>query len=155
VSAMMSWRERFGVKLRPAAAGVAQVLGELESDVMAVLWSSHRHLPVREVRDHLAANGRDLAYNTVMTVLVRLSEKGLAERSKHDDMWHYRPTLPEAEFRAHLSGEVLRGLLDVAPEATLAQLVDVLAEDEPEALDELARLIEARRALSEAGGMGA
>jgi predicted transcriptional regulator len=150
-----SWREKVGAKLRPAAAGAAQVLGELESDVMAVLWSSHRPLPVREVRDRLAADGRDLAYNTIMTVLVRLSGKGLAERSKQEEMWHYRPTLTEEEFRAQVSGEVLRGLLDVAPEATLAQLVDVLAEDEPEALDELARLIEARRALSDARGGGA
>lgn len=150
-----SWREKFGTKLRPAAAGAAQVLGELEAEVMAVLWSAHRALPVREVRDRLAAEGRDLAYNTIMTVLVRLSGKGLAERSKQEEMWHYRPTLTEGEFRAQVSGEVLRGLLDVAPEATLAQLVDVLAEDEPEALDELLRLIEARRASSESGGGGA
>jgi predicted transcriptional regulator len=147
----MTWREKFGAKLRPAAAGAAQVLGELEAGVMAVLWTTNRPLPVREVRDRLAARGRDLAYNTVMTVLVRLSEKGLLERNKQDDMWHYAPTLSEADFHAQVSGEVLRGLLDLAPEATLAQLVDVLAEDEPEALDQLARLIEARRAQTSSG----
>jgi predicted transcriptional regulator len=148
----LSWRERFSAKFRPSASNIAQMLGDLESEVMAVLWSSRRSLPVREVRDRLAADGRDLAYNTVMTVLVRLSDKGLVERGKREGMWHYQPTLDEAEFRSRISGEVLRGLLDLAPEATLAQLVDVLAEDEPEALDELARLIDVRRARSEASG---
>lgn len=121
---------------------------------MGVLWATSRPLSVREVRDRLADRGRELAYNTVMTVLVRLSDKGLLERNKREDMWHYAPTLSESDFRAQVSGEVLRSLLDLAPEATLAQLVDVLAEDEPEALDQLTRLIEARRAQtkSEDGG---
>lgn len=147
----MTWREKLGAKLRPAAANAAQVLGELESEVMAVIWAGRQPLPVRDVRDQLSTRGRDLAYNTVMTVLVRLSEKGLLERKKREDMWHYAPTLSEADFRAQVSGEVLRSLLDLAPEATLAQLVDVLAEDEPEALDQLARLIEARRAQTDPG----
>jgi predicted transcriptional regulator len=145
-------RGKLEAMLKPAAAKVAQVLGDLEADVMAVLWASKRPLPVREVRDRLAEGGRDLAYNTVMTVLVRLSDKGLARREKLDDVWHYGSTLSEAEFRAQVSGEVLRGLLELAPEATLSQLVDVLAEDEPDALNELTRLIEARRGQAESGG---
>ncbi|MBI4410790.1 MAG: BlaI/MecI/CopY family transcriptional regulator [Gemmatimonadetes bacterium] len=113
---------------------------------MAVLWRARKPLPARAVRDTLASAGHDLAYNTVTTVLVRLGEKGLVVREKLDDVWQYAPSLSEAEFRARVSQEVLRRLLRVAPEATLAQLVDVLSEDEPEALEALERLIEKKRA---------
>ena len=66
-------------------------LGDLERRVMDVLWDRHAPLSVRQVHTALASE-RDLAYTTVMTVLVRLVDKGLAERELHGRAWHYRPS---------------------------------------------------------------
>ncbi|MER7273989.1 BlaI/MecI/CopY family transcriptional regulator [Dactylosporangium sp. NPDC000244] len=51
--------------------------GSLESDVMTVLWAAAGPLSPAQVQQAL---GRDLAYNTVQTILTRLQEKGLVRR---------------------------------------------------------------------------
>ena len=48
--------------------------GELEGEVLAALWASAEPLVPAEVQD---AVGGGLAYTTVMTILVRLHEKGV------------------------------------------------------------------------------
>src|SRR6266536_914354 len=51
--------------------------GALERVLMGELWDAGEPLPVREVRDRVnARGGRQLAYNTVQTVLDRLARRG-------------------------------------------------------------------------------
>ena len=55
--------------------------GELEQQVMVLLWRAGEPLTVADVQE-LLARERDLAYTTVMTVLDRLAKKGLARRER-------------------------------------------------------------------------
>lgn len=66
------------------------LLGELEQQVMAVLWRRESAASVREVHAELS-DQRDLAYTTVLTVLDRLAKKGIALRELHGRAWFYRP----------------------------------------------------------------
>ncbi len=54
--------------------------GELEARVMDVLWDHGAAMTPREVHDLITTSRRPLAYTTVMTILVRLWEKGMLER---------------------------------------------------------------------------
>ena len=54
-----------------------RAFGELEGQVLAARWAADRPLVPAEALD---AVGGDLAYTTVMTILVRLHDKGLIER---------------------------------------------------------------------------
>ncbi|MFM6977846.1 MAG: BlaI/MecI/CopY family transcriptional regulator [Micrococcales bacterium] len=54
--------------------------GELESLVLDALWDSKTPLTSNEVLDVVSENGA-LALTTVLTVLSRLTDKGLVERS--------------------------------------------------------------------------
>jgi predicted transcriptional regulator len=76
----------------------------------------------------------------------RLVEKGLIKRRKRGGMWSFEPAISQDEFRAMVSREAVQRALELAPEATITQLVDLLAEREPTVLDELARLVERARA---------
>ena len=67
--------------------------GTLEQEVVAALAAAHEPMTPAQVRDHL---GRDLAYTTVMTVLARLSDKGLVTREQVD-----QPTSPDDEDTLH------------------------------------------------------
>jgi predicted transcriptional regulator len=58
------------------------VLGLLDADAP---------LPVASVQQRLAHAGQDLAYTTVMTVLVRLYDKGLVTRRKEGSRFLYAP----------------------------------------------------------------
>ena len=60
--------------------GLRKFLGDLECEIMELAWKLSKPdkptVTVREVYDALRKK-RDLAYTTVMTTMVRLSEKGL------------------------------------------------------------------------------
>lgn len=95
------------------------VLGELEQAVMDILWRRGQPLPVRDVQG-LLAEDRELAYTTVMTVLDRLSKKGVVRRELEGRAWLYRP----ATTRADLFAEEIVTLLN---SGTLEQRHDVWA----------------------------
>src|SRR5882762_9500688 len=71
--------------------------GDLEFAVLTALWASEGPMVPAEVQ---AALGGDLAYTTVMTILVRLHDKGTIERSKVGRAYAYRPVVAEAEVVA-------------------------------------------------------
>jgi len=97
-------------------------MGELESDVMGQLWGADHPLIASEVRDAL---GGELAYTTVMTILGRLWEKGLAQRERRGRAYAYWPSLSEAE----LTAQRMRAVLDRTEdrEKTLARFVGELS----------------------------
>jgi predicted transcriptional regulator len=84
---------------------------------------------------------------TVITVLNKLVQKEVLARAKSDDLFHYWARMSEPEFMAHASRRVVEGILSLGPDAVAASFVDVLAEQDPDKLAELGRLI--RRKLRE------
>ena len=135
--------------VRLSAEGLAKVLGDLEARVMRAVWALDRPVPARVVHTYVAKSHK-VEPLTVITVLNKLVAKGLLTRRKRDDLLHYEPRFTEAEFMAHASRRVVEGILSFGPEAVAASLVDVLAEQDPEHLAELGRLI--RRKLREQEG---
>lgn len=81
-------------------------LGELEARVMEMVWGKGGWLTPREVLDLLTAE-RDLAYTTVMTILVRLWRKGLLERRKDGRAYAYHAVNSREEWTARRMGELL------------------------------------------------
>jgi predicted transcriptional regulator len=111
--------------------------GELEGDVLAVLWAADGPLTTPEIHDAL---GTDLAYTTVATILTRLVDKGLAHREKTGRAHSYAAVddpavVAEAGFRSVLTRTHDR-------RALLQGFVDSLSSDEETMLREL--LAEAR-----------
>lgn len=84
----------------PAAHG----LGELEAEIMSIMWDNGQVATVREVR---AALNRQAAYTTVMTVMDNLHRKGLLTRERVGKAFHYRPTWSREEYTARLMRDVL------------------------------------------------
>jgi predicted transcriptional regulator len=66
-------------------------MGALEGAVMNALWDADSDVTPAEVQAALAQH-HDVAYTTVMTVLVRLSDKGRVERQRAGRAYRYRPT---------------------------------------------------------------
>ena len=87
--------------------------------MLAALWAASGPLVPADVQ---AAVGGDLAYTTVMTILVRLHEKGVIERTKVGRAFAYRPIVAETAVVAERvrrlfdqgtdRATVVRGLLD-------------------------------------------
>lgn len=113
--------------------------GSLESEVLAALWAASSPMTVGEVQKVL---GGGLAYNTVHTILVRLHDKGVVQRSpgaKAGTRAHaYRPTLGAEEMAA----EQMQALLERGADhqAVLQRFVTSLSPEDEAALR---RLLEA------------
>lgn len=120
----------------------AGVLGSLEHAVMRVLWSDGR-ARVGEVLKQINAerNPSDqLAYTTVMTVLARLSAKGIVERKTVGRGYVYTPRFTEDGLMAHLSGKEVSELVARYGPAALAQFAAALDDADPDMLARLAEL---------------
>ena len=114
-------------------------VGDLESEILDVLWSSRSWLSGREVLERLGDESR--AYTTVMTVLGRLVDKSLVERAEEGKGHLYRA----AGDADQLTAQAIRSLLSATahPRVALAHFVEDL--DDPELVAELASAMKRAR----------
>lgn len=137
--------------VRLSADGLAKVLGDLEARVMRAVWEIGHPAPAREVHERVVRE-HEVALLTVITVLNKLVSKKLLRRAKQKGLLHYEACWSEKEFRAHAARRVMTGILSFGPAALAASFVDALAEQDPEQLAELERLVHRRLHGQEEGG---
>ncbi len=93
-------------------------LAQLELDCMKVLWKQ----PGATVAQVRSALERPLAYTTVMTVLDRMTSKGVVTRRKNGRAWLYAPELDRETARREAVGRLLASLFDNDRAALLTYL---------------------------------
>ena len=119
----------------------AHLLGELEAAIMHIMWCQES-ATVRDVLEELNGAGRALAYTTVMTVMSRLTTKGLLTRELTGKTHRYRAALTEAQFVQRAAAERVHALIedfgDVAITHFFAEL-DGLSPERRRQVERLAR----------------
>jgi len=103
--------------------GDERSLGPLEGRVLGLL-KADRALAVQDVQAALADEGQDLAYTTVMTVLVRLHEKGLVAREREGRRYLYRAGMAAPAVSRGLVASLKRALFPNDPRGPLLALLD-------------------------------
>lgn len=93
-----------------------------ELDLMNVLWTRGAST-TGEVRDALAAAGTELAYNTVLTILRILQEKGHVSHAAEGRTHRFRALVGRDTASKSAVQRLLAGLFDQSPEALLTHLV--------------------------------
>ena len=90
----------------------SDILGPLERRVMEHLWRMGPST-VGETREALNAGAASpLAYTTVMTILVRLHEKGYLTRTREGRQYRYRASFDEASLPAAVGRRELCRLIE-------------------------------------------
>lgn len=135
--------------LRLDARGLAKVLGDLEAKVMSALWELTNEAPARAVHARVARN-HDVQLLTVVTVLNKLVGKGLVKRARRDGLLHFAARQSRRDFEVYVSRRLVQGVLGFSRDLVTASFVDVLAETDPETLEELSRLVKSRLAQARA-----
>ncbi len=95
---------------------------ERELDIMAVLWDQGPSTAA-EVRDALAGHGVDLAYNTVLTLLRILQDKGHVDHKEEGRAHRFRAAVKRKEAGASALTRTLDRMFGGSAEALLIQLV--------------------------------
>lgn len=129
--------------LRTSGKGIRQVLGDLEADIMEIVWKDNP-ASVRDVYEQLSQK-RPLAYTTVMTVMSRLAEKGILERQQHGRAYLYVPSCSREEFCSDTISTVVQGLLGGFGEPVLSNFVETVGSQDAAKLDQLIQLIEEKK----------
>lgn len=117
-------------------AGKRREPGELESEILAVMWAAAAPLTPGEIAERLDGS---LAHTTVQTILSRLLAKGAVIRESAGRAHAYTPVLNEAGLAARR----MRAMLDRGEdrEAVLNEFVDVLTPEDEDTLTRLLRSV--------------
>lgn len=127
---------------KPGHKGIRKVLGALEAAIMECLWK-RENATVRDVYECLSRD-RKIAYTTVMTVMGRLSDKGLLEKAKEGNAYIYSAKVSSDDFNESITSSMMSGLVDHLTAGSLAYFIDAISAD-GQMLDELEKLIAEKR----------
>jgi len=133
----------------PATRGAP---GSLESQVLTALWTLAGDPAGVSPAQVQQALGRGLAYTTVVTILTRLTAKGLLARERSGSGFRYRPLVTESAVTARHLEELLDRGAD--RRAVLRGIVDAISPQDAAVLRELLNSLDARTVDSAAGGNG-
>ena len=122
---------------------------ERELDIMAVLWDVGPSTAA-EVRDALAVQGVDLAYNTVLTLLRILEDKGHVDHKEEGRAHRFRAAVKKKDAGASALTRTLDRMFGGSAEALVAQLVQQrgLSKDD---LKKLRRIVDEQLASKQSG----
>ncbi len=95
-------------------------LAPLELECMSALWPMGEGT-VRDIHRQLAVI-RPRAYTTVLTIMDRLSQKGIVTRRKVGRAYRYQANLTADEARLKAVEKIVAGFFDGSPEALAAHL---------------------------------
>src|SRR5215468_6794080 len=98
------------------------VLTEAEQRVMRVLWSAGE-ASVRDVTEALGKTNKPVAYNTVLTLLRILTDKGYVEPRQEGRAFIYHALVTRAEARSAALKQVVSQFFDGSPTALAQHLI--------------------------------
>ena len=115
-----------------------QDLSDSELEVMKILWDKGEGT-VRDVLEGLRPK-KDLAFNTVMTFLVRMHKKGYLSRKKQGGIYIYNPKVTKSRTLTEIVDKIINKVLD----GSLDPLVTYIAESRnlsPEQIQKLKKIV--------------
>jgi predicted transcriptional regulator len=118
-------------------------LGPLERAALEYLWESGE---ADVIGTHAAlARRTGISVNTIGSALERLYKKGLLQRSKVSHAYVYKPALTRSAFFARQVLDSAGGFKSLADSGLLSSFLDVVADVDSKALDQLEELIAKKR----------
>ena len=106
---------------------------------MRLMWTVQT-ATVRDIFDLLRADGRSVAYTTVMTVMARLAGKQLLGRELAGKTHVYRAVLTEGQFVRAAAAQRVQALVDEFGDVAIAQFLAAVNDLSPERYQQLERI---------------
>lgn len=110
---------------------------ELELQILKLLWEQSPRT-VREIRDALAEQGRDLAHTSVITSLGTMVEKKQVKKlaPTTGKAFRFSPVLAQKDVSQGMLGDIVERVFDGSTEALMLNLFDLQSLE----VDEIKRL---------------
>lgn len=121
--------------------GLNKILGNLESDVMDIVWSKDGEVTVRDVLEVLLSK-RSIAYTTVMTIMFRLADKKILNKRLEGNTSFFIPSMNRDDFTKNVVGNVIDSLLEDFADDAIAHFVSRVKKEDRKMIEKLERLLQ-------------
>ena len=129
---------------RTKSSSAPPVLHELEAEIMAEVWRQGE-TTVKLVMEALNKNAKPpRAYTTYMTVMRRLSDKGMLDRTRSGRQDNYAPRYSRDEYQELRAAAEVHDLVDEFGDVALAHFARSLSTLDPARRRRLQRLANSR-----------
>ena len=96
---------------------------ELELSILKVLWQDAPK-NVEEVREALAAGGRELTYSSVITIMNIMVRKEYLKRTKNGRAFEFTPILEEVSVGRSMLQDLMTRVFDGSATSLMLQLLE-------------------------------
>lgn len=124
-----------------ARAASGTILGNLEKQIMELIWNLDHPMCVAEVVEILSKK-RVIAYTTVMTIMTRLVNKGILTRQLHESKYLYRAHVNRDEFAAKAIHAIFSNVLSSLGEEVVVHFMNEIQKMNPKKKQELIKLLD-------------
>ncbi|RBW68386.1 BlaI/MecI/CopY family transcriptional regulator [Bacillus taeanensis] len=126
-------------KFNYSGEGLSRFFGPLEAKILELLWEGEE-LSIKEVQNRLEAE-KPVNFNTVMTVMKRLVDKGVLEKRTCGRTSLFKPIQSKEEFFEAQSKKLTENLLDEFGGVVITHMLDSLTEVDETLMDQLEQKI--------------
>ncbi|MFB9757408.1 BlaI/MecI/CopY family transcriptional regulator [Ectobacillus funiculus] len=120
--------------------GLSRFFGPLEAKIMELLWNADE-LSIKDVQQRLEQD-KPVNFNTVMTVMNRLVEKGILKKRLQGRLSLFQPVQSKDRFIEEQSKKITENLLDEFGGVVITHMLDALKDVDKNLLDELEHKIQ-------------
>lgn len=120
--------------------GLSRFFGPLEAKIMELLWNADE-LSIKDVQQRLEQD-KPVNFNTVMTVMNRLVEKGILKKRLQGRLSLFRPVQSKDSFIEEQSKKITENLLDEFGGVVISHMLDALKDVDKNLLDQLEHKIQ-------------
>lgn len=120
-----------------------QFLGDLEKEIMEIIWQKKDPVTVRFVFEKLSKN-RKVAYTTVMTIMSRLTEKEILKRVVLGKAYIYQPIYSKDKFLSRVSRQIIKSFISSYGDNAIAHFVEELEKTPDEKKKRLLKILKER-----------
>lgn len=119
---------------------IGKVLGELESEIMKIIWGQKGEISVKDVAESLSKKRR-IAYTTVMTIMARLVEKGVLIRRLNGPSYRYAPKVTKEKFIAKAVHGIFSASVSTLGEEVLTHFIKEIQKIGPKKRKQLLKIL--------------
>lgn len=122
-------------KFKIHESGLNRFFGPLEAKIMDILWNKEA-MTIKEVQSVLDKE-KSTNFNTVMTVMNRLVEKGILRKNIEGRSTVFKPVQSRADFLDNQSKEMTNELMDEFGNVVVSHMLDALEDVDDELVAKL------------------
>ncbi|MED3890400.1 BlaI/MecI/CopY family transcriptional regulator [Peribacillus frigoritolerans] len=120
--------------------GLNRFFGPLEANIMEYLWDKDEQ-SIKAVQQSLEVD-KPINFNTVMTVMNRLVEKGILEKRSEGRLSLFRPVQSKEDFFEEQSKKLTENLLDEFGGAVISHMLDAMKDADQGLIEKLEQKIQ-------------